>query len=451
MNDTIAAISTPLGVGAISIIRVSGDDALKIVSRIYKGKDLFKVKSHTINYGHIYEEDKLIDEVLVSIMLKPNTFTREDVIEINSHGGIATTNKILELLLSNGCRLAEPGEFTKRAFLNGRIDLIEAEGVMDLINAKTEKSMELAVNQVNGYTSSKIENLREELVKIIANINVNIDYPEYEDIHEVSNNEILNKLSYIEESINNILSSSKDNLIIKEGIKTAIIGSPNVGKSSILNRLLDEEKAIVTDIPGTTRDIVEGNILVSGIMLKIIDTAGIRKTDDFVENIGVEKSLKLINESDLIIYVLNNNEKLNKENIDILEKIKNKNYLIIINKVDLEKRLDDKIFDNNKVIKISTFDNNCVDIIKNKINHLFKLEELNNQDLTYLSSARSISLLKQSLEKLNEVKGALTNNLPIDFIELDLRNIWNLLGEIIGATYSDELIDKLFSQFCLGK
>ena len=451
MNDTIAAISTPLGVGAISIIRVSGDDALKIVSRIYKGKDLFKVKSHTINYGHIYEEDKLIDEVLVSIMLKPNTFTREDVIEINSHGGIATTNKILELLLSNGCRLAEPGEFTKRAFLNGRIDLIEAEGVMDLINAKTEKSMELAVNQVNGYTSSKIENLREELVKIIANINVNIDYPEYEDIHEVSNNEILKKLSYIEESINNILSSSKDNLIIKEGIKTAIIGSPNVGKSSILNRLLDEEKAIVTDIPGTTRDIVEGNILVSGIMLKIIDTAGIRKTDDFVENIGVEKSLKLINESDLIIYVLNNNEKLNKENIDILEKIKNKNYLIIINKVDLEKRLDDKIFDNNKVIKISTFDNNCVDIIKNKINHLFKLEELNNQDLTYLSSARSISLLKQSLEKLNEVKGALTNNLPIDFIELDLRNIWNLLGEIIGATYSDELIDKLFSQFCLGK
>ena len=451
MNDTIAAISTPLGLGAISIIRVSGSDALNIVNKIFKEKDLNEVKSHTINYGHIYDGETLIDEVLLSIMLKPNTFTREDIVEINSHGGIATTNKILELLLTNGCRLAEPGEFTKRAFINGRIDLIEAEGVMDLINAKTEKSMELAVNQVNGYTSSKIENLREELVKIIANINVNIDYPEYEDIHEVSNNEILNKLSYIEESINNILSSSKDNLIIKEGIKTAIIGSPNVGKSSILNRLLDEEKAIVTDIPGTTRDIVEGNILVSGIMLKIIDTAGIRKTDDFVENIGVEKSLKLINESDLIIYVLNNNEKLNKENIDILEKIKNKNYLIIINKVDLEKRLDDKIFDNNKVIKISTFDNNCVDIIKNKINHLFKLEELNNQDLTYLSSARSISLLKQSLEKLNEVKGALTNNLPIDFIELDLRNIWNLLGEIIGATYSDELIDKLFSQFCLGK
>ena len=451
MNDTIAAISTPLGVGAISIIRISGKDALKIINKIYKGRDLNKVKSHTINYGHIYESDKLIDEVLVTVMLKPNTFTREDVIEINSHGGIATTNKILELLLNNGCRLAEPGEFTKRAFLNGRINLVEAEGIMDLINAKTEKSMCLAVNQVNGYTSKKIEILREELVKIIANINVNIDYPEYEDIHEVTNNEILNKLNYIENNINNILTNSKDNQIIKEGIKTAIIGSPNVGKSSILNKLLDEEKAIVTDIPGTTRDIVEGNILINGIMLKIIDTAGIRKTSDLVENIGVEKSIKLIDEADLIIYVLNNNEKLTKENIEILEKIKNKNYLIIINKIDLEKRIDDTIFDNNKVIRISALDYNCVDIIKNKIANLFKLEELNNQDLTYLSSARSISLLNQSLQKLNEVKESLINNLPIDFIELDLRNIWNLLGEIIGATYTEELIDKLFSQFCLGK
>ena len=451
MNDTIVAISTPLGVGAISIIRVSGDNALNIVSKIYKGKDLKEVKSHTINYGHIFELDKLIDEVLVSVMLKPNTFTREDVVEINSHGGIATTNKILELLLTNGCRLAEPGEFTKRAFLNGRIDLIEAEGVMDLINAKTEKQMELSINQVNGYTSKKIENLREELVKIIANINVNIDYPEYEDIPEVTNKDILNKLKNIENNIQEILLNSKDNQLIKEGIKTAIIGSPNVGKSSILNKLLDEEKAIVTDIPGTTRDIVEGNILINGIMLKIIDTAGIRKTDDYVENIGVEKSLKLINEADLIIYVLNNNEKLTNENIEILNKIKNKNHLIIINKIDLEKQLDDTIFDKDKQIKISALDNNCVDIIKNKISNLFNLEELNNQDLTYLSSARSISLLNQSLNKLNEIKEALNNNLPIDFIELDLRKIWNLLGEIIGVTYTDELIDNLFSKFCLGK
>ena len=451
MNDTIAAISTPLGVGAISIIRVSGNDAINIVKKIYKGKDLSNIKSHTINYGHIYEKDKLIDEVLVSIMLKPNTFTREDIVEINSHGGIATTNKILELLLSNGCRLAEPGEFTKRAFLNGRIDLIEAEGVMDLINSKTEKSMELAINQVNGHTSNLIKELREKLIKIIANINVNIDYPEYEDIKEVTNQDIINNIDSIENSLKNILKNSKDNQIIKEGIKTAIIGSPNVGKSSILNRLIDEDKAIVTDIPGTTRDIVEGNILINGIMLKIIDTAGIRKTEDYVENIGVEKSLKLIDKSDLIIYVLNNNETINQENIDLLEKIKNKNYIVVINKIDLEKKLDDKIFDSNKTIKISALDNNCVEIIKNKICELFNLEELNNNDLTYLSSARSISLLNQSLNKLKEIKSSLKTNIPIDFIELDLREIWNILGEIIGETYTEELIDKLFSQFCLGK
>ena len=451
MNDTIAAISTPLGVGAISIIRVSGDDAIEIVKKIYKGKDLSKVKSHTINYGHIYEKEKLIDEVLVSVMLKPNTFTKENIVEINSHGGIATTNKILELLLSSGCRLAEPGEFTKRAFLNGRIDLIEAEGVMDLINAKTEKQVELAVNQVNGYTSNLIKELREKLVSIIANINVNIDYPEYDDIKEVTNQDILNKLEDIKKSINKVLNSSKDNQLINEGIKTAIIGSPNVGKSSILNKLLDEDKAIVTDIPGTTRDIVEGNILINGIMLKIIDTAGIRKTNDYVENIGVEKSLNLINEADLIIYVLNNNEEITEEEKNLYEQIKNKKHLIIINKIDLPKKIDYSSLDKNKIIKISALDDNCIEIIKEKIKELFNLEELNNIDLTYLSNSRSISLLNQSLEKINEIEKSLKNELPIDFIEIDLRSIWNILGEIIGETYKEELLDELFSRFCLGK
>ncbi len=451
MNDTIAAISTPLGVGAISIIRVSGDDAIEIVKKIYKGKDLSKVKSHTINYGHIYEKEKLIDEVLVSVMLKPNTFTKENIVEINSHGGIATTNKILELLLSNGCRLAEPGEFTKRAFLNGRIDLIEAEGVMDLINAKTEKQVELAVNQVNGYTSNLIKELREKLVSMIANINVNIDYPEYDDIKEVTNKDILNKLDEIKSSIKKVLNSSKDNQLINEGIKTAIIGSPNVGKSSILNKLLDEDKAIVTDIPGTTRDIVEGNILINGIMLKIIDTAGIRKTNDYVENIGVEKSLNLINEADLIIYVLNNNEEITEEEKNLYEQIKNKKHLIIINKIDLPKKIDYSSLDKNKIIKISALDDNCIEIIKEKIKELFNLEELNNIDLTYLSNSRSISLLNQSLEKINEIEKSLKNELPIDFIEIDLRSIWNILGEIIGETYKEELLDELFSRFCLGK
>ena len=451
MFDTIAAISTPLGVGAISIIRVSGENAIDIVSKIYKGKNLKEVKTHTLNYGHIIEDKKLIDEVLVSVMLKPNTFTREDVVEINSHGGIATTNKILELLLTNGCRLAEPGEFTKRAFLNGRIDLIEAEGVMDLINAKTEKSMELAVNQVNGYTSKLIKNLREQLISIIANINVNIDYPEYEDIKEVTNQDILNQINQIEESINNILKNSRDNQLINEGIKTAIIGKPNVGKSSILNKLLNEEKAIVTDIPGTTRDIVEGYILINGIMLKIIDTAGLRKTDDIVENIGVEKSLKILNQADLVLYVLNNNEPLEESDLEIINELKNRKYLIIINKMDLENKLDYSKLDNDKIIKISALDNSCVENIKNKISEIYNLEELNNKDLTYLSNARSISLLNQALQKLNEVKNSLDENLPIDFIEMDLREIWSNLGEIIGETYTEELIDQLFSKFCLGK
>ena len=451
MNDTIAAISTPLGVGAISIIRVSGDEALNIVNKIFRGKNLNSVQTHTINYGHIYEEDKLIDEVLVSVMLAPNTFTRENVVEINSHGGISTTQKVLELLLSNGCRLAEPGEFTKRAFLNGRIDLVEAEGIMNLINAKTEKSMELAINQVNGYTSNLIRNLREKLVQIIANINVNIDYPEYEDIKEVTNNDVLEQLSTIENSLKKILSSTKDNQIINEGIKTAIIGSPNVGKSSLLNKLIDEEKAIVTDIPGTTRDIVEGQILINGIMLKIIDTAGIRKTNDIVENIGVEKSLKVLKDADFVIYVLNNNEELQQQDLELLKQIEDKKYLIVINKIDLENKLDYSMIDSDKIVKVSALNYDCVDIIKNKISELFNLEQLNNNDLTYLSSARSISLLNKSLEKIKEIKQALNDNMPIDFIEMDLREIWNILGEIIGETYTEELIDKLFSQFCLGK
>ena len=451
MTDTIAAISTPLGVGAISIVRISGKDALPIVMKIFRGKKLDEQMSHTINYGHIYDGNELIDEVLVSVMLAPNTFTRENVVEINSHGGIATTNKILELLLTHGCRLAEPGEFTKRAFLNGRIDLVEAEGIMDLINAKTENSMKIAVNQVNGYTSKLIRELREKLVLIIANINVNIDYPEYEDIPEVTNKDILDKINDIECKIKKILKQSKDSQLITEGIKTAIIGKPNVGKSSILNNLLDEEKAIVTDIPGTTRDIVEGNILINGIMLKIIDTAGIRKTDDIVENLGVEKSLQILSQADLVLYVLNNNEKIQKQDLEIINNLKDKNYIIIINKMDLENNLDYSKLDQKKIVKITALDSSCVDSIKHKISEIYNLEELNNKDLTYLSSARSISLLKQSLQKLDEIKTSLANNLPIDFIEIDLRNIWSLLGEIIGETYTEELIDKLFSNFCLGK
>ena len=449
MNDTIAAISTTMGVGAISIIRVSGEDSINIVSKIFKGKDLNKVESHTINYGYIIENDNIVDEVLVSIMKAPRTFTKEDIVEINTHGGIAITNKVLELLLLNGCRLAEPGEFTKRAFLNGRIDLIEAEGVMDLINSKTEKSRKLAINQVNGEVSKLIKNLRQKVIEILANIEVNIDYPEYEDIEEMTNSMILENIDSIEKEIKNILNRSEDSKIIKDGIKTIIIGSPNVGKSSILNRLLNEEKAIVTDIAGTTRDIVEGSIQIDGIVLNMIDTAGIRKTNDIVESIGVKKSLDLINEADLILYVLNNNEVLTKEEKEILDRIKNKNNIVIVNKIDLENKLNLNELDS--YIEMSVKDDIGINELRNKIKEMFNLEQIEQNDYTYLSSARSISLLKKSLESLNAVRVGIENNIPVDMVEIDLKQMWSTLGEIIGETYSDELIDQLFSQFCLGK
>ena len=450
MNDTIAAISTSLGVGAISIIRVSGEESINIVNKIFT-KDLSKVDSHTIHYGYIKENEKIIDEVLVSVMLASKTFTTENIIEINCHGGISTTNKILELLLINGCRLAEPGEFTKRAFLNGRIDLEEAEGIMDLIDAKTDKARSLAINQLSGKVSNLIRNLREDLVQVLANINVNIDYPEYDDVEEITIPLLQEKITNIKNKIENILKQSNDGKLIKEGIKTSIIGKPNVGKSSLLNTLLEEEKAIVTDIEGTTRDIVEGTINIDGILLNMIDTAGIRETDNLVEQIGVNKSIELIDKSDLILYVLNNNEEISKEELEILDKIKNKNHIIIINKIDLDKKLDETLLNSNNIIYISTKNNEGIDKLKEKIKEIFNLEQIEKEDMTYLTSARSIAILKQVNDNILELEKNINNNMPIDMIELDIKNIWNLLGEIIGDTYEEELIDELFSRFCLGK
>ena len=451
MEDTIVAISTALGVGAISIIRVSGNEAINIVNRITKFKKLDKVATHTINYDYIIENDKVIDEVLISVMKAPKTFTKEDVVEINCHGGIATTNKVLEILLNNGCRLAEPGEFTKRAFLNGRIDLIEAEGIMDLINSKTEISRNLAINQVNGSTSQLIKDLRQSIIEILANIEVNIDYPEYEDIEEMTTKMLGDRISDIEAKIKTILNKSENGKIVKEGINVALIGRPNVGKSSLLNCLLEDNKAIVTDIAGTTRDCVEGTINIDGIIVNLIDTAGIRKTKDVVESIGVNKSIDLMNNSDLVLLLLNNNEELNKEDLELLDKIKNKNYLIVINKNDLENKLDISKLDETKLIYISALNNEGIDSLKNKIKSIFNLDKIETSDLTYLTNARSISLLKQSLNTITDIKMGIGNNLPIDMLEIDLKNVWNLLGSIIGVTYEEELIDQLFSQFCLGK
>ena len=449
MNDTIAAISTPLGVGAIGIIRVSGADSINIVNKIFDGSNLEQVPTHTIHYGHIIDKTSIIDEVLVSVFKAPKTFTKENIVEINSHGSIASLNKILELLLLNGCRMAEPGEFTKRAYMNGRIDLLEAEGIMDMINAKSEKARALAMNQVDGKLSDLIKNLRQSILEVLANIEVNIDYPEYEDILDLTLEDLRPKIVTLEEKLNEILSNSQNGKIIKEGINVAILGKPNVGKSSILNALLNEEKAIVTDIQGTTRDYVEGSIYLNGIPLNFIDTAGIRDTEDVVEKIGVEKSLKLIENADLILFVLNNNEKISEEEIKLLDQIKDKKHIVVVNKSDLDKKI--VIPDDINPIYISTFNKNDVEKIKDQIKILFNLEQLETEDLTYISNARCIAIIKEALQRLEDVKKGIENNMPIDMVEIDIKEIWNSLGKIIGESYEDELINQLFSQFCLGK
>ena len=448
MNDTIAAISTALGVGAISIIRVSGDKSIEIVNKIFD-KDLEKVKSHTIVYGHIVDNENIIDEVLVSVMKSPKTFTTEDVIEINCHGGIATTNKVLELLLKNGARMAEAGEFTKRAFLNGRIDLLEAEGVMDLIDSKTEASRKLAMSALSGNVSRMISNLRNQMIEIITNIEVNIDYPEYEDILVVTTDMINSSITSLEEKLIKILKEAENGKIIKNGINTLIIGRPNVGKSSLLNKLLNEEKAIVTDIEGTTRDIVEGNISLDGIELNIIDTAGIRKTDNIVEQIGVNRSLSLIDKADLIILVLNNNEKLTEDDYKLLDSTNDKKRIIFINKNDLPKNINLDIVDN--VVYGSTMQRFGINALKDKIKELFNMEEIEKGDFNYLSNARHIATIHECISVVESIKEGLKNGLPIDMLEIDIKKIWELLGNLIGESYDEELLDNLFSRFCLGK
>lgn len=450
MNDTICAISTALGVGAISIIRVSGDDAIDIVNKIFD-KDLTKKESHTINYGHIVYNGEIIDEVMVSIMKSPKTFTKEDIVEINSHGGVAVTNKVLEILLLEGARLAEPGEFTKRAFLNGRIDLVEAESIMDLIESKTETSRKLAISGMEGKVSKLVKNIIENLVKVNANIEVNIDYPEYEDIEIVTKEKIEEMSKYINKELTRLLNESENGKLIKDGINTLILGRPNVGKSSILNKLIEEDKAIVTSVAGTTRDIVEGQIRVNGILLNIIDTAGVRETEDIVEKIGVEKSLSLVNDADLIILVFNNNEKLTDEDKKLLEYTKEKKRIIVINKIDLENNLDISNLKNERIVKISALKDSGIESLKNEINDMFNLEEINLGDFTYLSNSRQISLVKKAVEISKNLEDALNNDVPIDLLEIDIKEICEILGEIIGESYDDKLIDTLFSNFCLGK
>ncbi|MDY3948418.1 MAG: tRNA uridine-5-carboxymethylaminomethyl(34) synthesis GTPase MnmE [Bacilli bacterium] len=449
MDDTIVSISTSLGVGAIAIIRLSGPKAIEIVNKIFKGKDLTKVDSHTINYGYIKENDTIIDEVLVSIMRAPKTYTTEDVVEINTHGGIATTNKVLELCLTNGARLAEPGEFTKRAFLNGRIDLTQAEAVEDIITSTTDKSLNLSMNQLTGSLKKLITDTRKTMVNLMANIEVNIDYPEYEDAENITIPLLKEKLVPIKNKLSKLLEESKNAKIIKDGIDVALIGRPNVGKSSLLNLFLEEEKAIVTNIAGTTRDIVEGQTIINGIKINFIDTAGIRNTTDVVEKIGVEKSKQMISKADLNILILNNNEPITNEDKELLELIKSKPSIIFINKNDLETKLDLEQMPN--IVQGNTLSLEGIKDLKQKIIEYFNLEKIEVKDATYLTNARQNALIKNTISYIDQALEDIENEVPVDMIEINIRAAWDTLGEIIGATYKDELLDELFSNFCLGK
>lgn len=450
MNDTIVAISTALGVGAISIVRLSGNDAINIVNKCFEGKDLTKVNSHTIHYGFIKNETERIDEVLISIMRAPKTYTTEDIVEINCHGGIITTKQVLETMLNAGARLAEPGEFTKRAFLNGRIDLIESEAIMDLIESKSSEAKKMALSQLYGDLSKLITSFRDRLKNLLSSIEVNIDYPEYYDIEIVTEEKIAKEIKSMKEELKNLIERSKSSSIIKNGIQTVILGRPNVGKSSILNKLLDEEKAIVTNVAGTTRDIVEGQTYIDGILIKFIDTAGIRKTDDIVEKIGVEKSLKAVEDADLIILVLNNNEELTTEDLEILEKTKDKQRIIVINKKDLERNI--KLPENlENVVETDTNSIEGIDSLKSKIKEMFDLEKITTKDYTYLSNSRQISLITKAYQSILSAEKSLNESLPIDLIAIDLKECFDLLGQVIGISYTDEIIDNLFENFCVGK
>ncbi|MFR3288036.1 MAG: tRNA uridine-5-carboxymethylaminomethyl(34) synthesis GTPase MnmE [Enterococcus casseliflavus] len=457
--DTIAAISTPPGEGAISIVRLSGEKAIAIADRIFQAgtKTLAQVPSHTIHYGHIVdpEENRLMDEVMLSVMKKPRTFTREDVVEINCHGGIVVVNQLLQLVLRQGARLAEPGEFTKRAFLNGRVDLSQAEAVMDLIRAKTDKAMNLAVNQLDGNLSHLIRTLRQEILETLAQVEVNIDYPEYDDVEELTTRLLLEKATMIKGQIQALLVTAQQGKILREGLSTAIIGRPNVGKSSLLNHLLREEKAIVTDIAGTTRDVIEEYVNVRGVPLKLIDTAGIRETEDVVEKIGVERSRKALAEAELILLVLNQSEGLTQEDKQLLELTAGSRRIILLNKTDLEPKLapaelvqyaaDEPIF------SVSVLTNEGLDQLEQAIADLFFGGKTTDKDASYLSNTRHIALLENAVQSLSEVIQGIEAGMPVDLVQIDMTRCWDYLGEVVGDSVQDELITQLFSQFCLGK
>ncbi len=455
--DTIAAISTALGEGAIGIVRLSGDEAITIADTVYRGKKrLNEVNSHTIVYGHIYDPatDELIEEVMVSVMKAPRTFTREDVVEINCHGGLLSVNRVLQLLLKNGARLAEPGEFTKRAFLNGRIDLSQAEGVIDLIRAKTDRAMDVALNQLEGKLSQKVMTLRQALIETVAHVEVNIDYPEY-DAEQMTHSILKEKATFVKKEIEKLLATASQGKILREGLATVIVGRPNVGKSSLLNSFAQENKAIVTDIPGTTRDVIEEYVNVRGIPLRLIDTAGIRETEDLVEQIGVERSRKVLKEADLVLLVLNYGEPLSPEDKALFEAAAGLNVIVVVNKTDLEQRIDleevKELANSRPIVTTSLLHDKGVEELETAIAMLFFEGSVEGGDVTYVSNSRHIALLEQAKTTIEDALFAIDADVPIDLVQIDITRTWELLGEVIGESVQDSLITQLFSQFCLGK
>ena len=456
--NTIVGISTAPGIGGIGIIRISGKNTFKIIEKIFKPKNKKSIESiqgYTIKYGYIVDGDSVLDEVLVSYFRAPKSYTTEDMCEINSHGGNIVVKNILELCLKSGATLAEPGEFTKRAFLNGRIDLTQAESVIDIINAKSEKEAEAGINQLEGKLSESINKIKKKILDIMVNIEVSIDYPEYDDIEEVQNKQILDMLNDVENDFKALERTFDNGKILKEGIKTAIIGKPNAGKSSLLNAILKEERAIVTEYEGTTRDTIEEYVTINGVPLKLIDTAGIRETTDEVEKIGVTKARKIAEEADLVIAIFDCSKELSEEDLQILNAIKNKKSIILLNKIDLGKVIrknDEKLISvSNNIIELSILNDEGLENLYNKISELFNLNEINFDNEIVITNIRHKNLIREGIEKVNETRNTLENNMPIDIVSIYIKDILECLGTITGETVSEDIINEIFSKFCLGK